>query len=157
MFSHAWVTLLPWQLNKKMSLKHGCCHNFNFGREGISKYDSHYLTYIILISVCTDYVPSLIFGHLRQQESHAAEQQQVHETKNKTQERYETLTIFLKKNIDLPQFNLLLVRTSASFIENWSMREVWRARKMCRNRSRCSQEQLFFLECSLNFPVSIVL
>ena len=41
------------------------------------------------------------------------------------------------------------------FIEIWSMQEVWRARKIHNSCSRCSQEQLYLLDCSLNFPSAL--
>ena len=39
-----------------------------------------------------------------------------------------------------------------TFIEMWSTREVWRARKMHKSCSRRNREQISVLECSPNFP-----
>ena len=39
-----------------------------------------------------------------------------------------------------------------AFVEIWSTREVWRARKVRKSCSRRSREQLLLLECSPNFP-----
>ena len=50
-----------------------------------------------------------------------------------------------------PIINNFFIRQHA-FFEIWSTREVWRAWKMCKSCLRCSWEQLYLFECSLNFP-----
>ena len=49
-------------------------------------------------------------------------------------------------------FNNWFIRQRA-FIEIWSTREVWRARKMRESCSRRSREQPLLLKCFPNFPI----
>ena len=66
------------------------------------------------------------------------------------------INIFLPRKTDVrdltcEKVNHWFIRKRA-FIEIWSSRGVWRARKMHKSGSRRSQEQLLLLECSPNFP-----
>ena len=57
----------------------------------------------------------------------------------------------LKKNLVSKIINHWFMRQRA-FIEIWSTREVWRARKMRNSCSRRNWEHLWPLDCSSNFP-----
>ena len=61
------------------------------------------------------------------------------------------LKYFSKSTLRLGAFNNWFICQHA-FIEIWSTREVWRAQKMHKSCLRHSQEQLWLLECSPNFP-----